>query len=225
MTSPKETSWTIIQNAGAGEESARAEFVLRYTDFIRAYLGRRWRRGPLLQYLDDTVQDVFVECLKEGGVLENANPDHPSGFRAFLCGVNLRVAWRAEDRWKRNREEAAATAIRDLELDDATQSQVFDQEWAKMIMREAGAHQKAEAAAAGPEALRRVELLQVRVDDEVRIGLIAEQWGVEAEWLHRQYRVARKEFKESLRVVLAHHHGGSVDNIDAEAKRLLSLLG
>ena len=50
---------------------------------VRAYLGARWRSSPMLQELDDAVQDVFVECLRHGGVLERARPGQPGGFRAY----------------------------------------------------------------------------------------------------------------------------------------------
>ena len=57
------TCWTLLRDAAAGGEAARAEFAARYAPVVRAYLGVRWRDSKLLRELDDTVQDVFVECM------------------------------------------------------------------------------------------------------------------------------------------------------------------
>jgi RNA polymerase sigma-70 factor (ECF subfamily) len=90
------TCWTLLRDAAAGGESPRAEFVSRYAPVVRSYLGARWRNSNLIQELDDTLQDVFVECFREGGLLERAEPDRPGGFRAYLYGAVRKVALRVE---------------------------------------------------------------------------------------------------------------------------------
>ena len=92
------TCWTLLRDAAAGGEVSRAEFAARYAPVVRAYLAVRWRGSKLLRELDDTVQDVFIECLRDGGLLERARADRPGGFRAFLYGAVRKVALRAEAR-------------------------------------------------------------------------------------------------------------------------------
>src|SRR5262249_33343292 len=58
------TCWTLLRDAAAGGEAPRAEFAARYAPVVRAYLAARWRGSHLLRELDDTVQDVFIECLR-----------------------------------------------------------------------------------------------------------------------------------------------------------------
>src|SRR6516164_7306923 len=90
------TCWSLLRDAAAGGEASLAEFAARYAPVVRAYLAVRWRGSKLLRELDDTVQDVFIECLRDGGLLERARADRPGGFRAFLYGAVRKVALRAE---------------------------------------------------------------------------------------------------------------------------------
>src|SRR5262249_31179656 len=90
------TCWTTLRDAAAGGGPAREEFASRYAPMVRAYLAARWRASPLLQELDDAVQEVFVECLRQGGALQNARADRPGGFRPFLYGLVRNVALRFE---------------------------------------------------------------------------------------------------------------------------------
>ena len=87
------TCWTLIQGAAAGEAKDRETFALLYEPVLRAYLGARWKHSPLLREMDDVVQDVFIECFKQGGALAGAGRRTRSGaFRAFLHGVVRNVA-------------------------------------------------------------------------------------------------------------------------------------
>src|SRR5215218_8624497 len=114
MSDRDSTCWTLLRDAAAGGEVPRAEFAARYAPVVRAYLAARWRGSPdRLGDLDDAVQDVFVECLRDGGLLERASADRPGGFRAFLYGAVRNVALRAEAR--RARQHARAGA--DVDLD------------------------------------------------------------------------------------------------------------
>src|SRR5205085_10915889 len=81
------TCWTLLRDAAAGGEASRAEFAARYAPAVRAYLAARWRGSKLLRELDDTIQDVFIECLRDGGLLDRARADRPGGFRAFFYGA------------------------------------------------------------------------------------------------------------------------------------------
>lgn len=72
MFSPDSTCWTVLRAAAAGANEARGAFAGRYEPMVRAYLAARWRGSPLMQELDDAVQEAFVECLRQGGGLERA---------------------------------------------------------------------------------------------------------------------------------------------------------
>src|SRR5262249_11740037 len=132
------TCWTVIQGAAAGSAADREDFVRRYTSVIRAYLAARWQDSRYRQELEDGVQEVFLECFRQGGVLERANRVHAGGFRAFLYGVVRNVALRVEARLARHRrlEPPAGFDPEDLVADAPSLSQVFDQAWARSLVRE-----------------------------------------------------------------------------------------
>ena len=120
----------------------------RYLSVVRAYLGSRWRGSALRPELDDAVQEVFVQCFREGGTLEAAGAGRVPSFRAFLYGVIRNVARRLESRPVR-----AAGPPPDVPADDATQSQLFERTWARAIMAEAAQLQRTRAEERGPEAV------------------------------------------------------------------------
>jgi RNA polymerase sigma factor (sigma-70 family) len=219
------TCWTLLRNAAAGAAEPRAEFVSRYAQVLRFYLAARWRNSTLLQDLDDALQDIFIECIREGGLLERARPDGPGGFRAFLYGAARNVALKFEAKWSRRMSREGA---RDVDLDDVpgreeTLSRVFDRAWAKSIMREAAERQSTLAAQRGQDAVRRVELLTLRFHEAMPIREIARLWGVDAASLHHEYAQARKEFRSALCEVVAFHHPGLPGDVDRECEHLLSL--
>jgi RNA polymerase sigma-70 factor (ECF subfamily) len=220
------TCWTLLREAASGGEAARAEFAARYAVVVRAYLAARWRGAPHLQDLDDTVQDVFIECLREGGLLERARSDTPGGFRAFLYGAVRHVARRVEARRARQfaREQAAGVDLDAIPDGDDTLSKVFDRAWAKAVMREAAERQAVVAASAGEAAVRRVELLKLRFHEGRPIRDIAQLWGLDTAFLHHEYARSRQEFKSALKDVIAFHHPDSPEDVDRECAQLLSLL-
>jgi len=226
MGSRDSTCWTLLRDAAAGGEASRAEFAARYAAVVRAYLAVRWRGSKLLRELDDTVQDVFIECLRDGGLLDRAQADRPGGFRAFLYGAVRKVALRAEARWARQRAREPGEVV-DLERiagGEEALSQVYDRAWAKAIVREAAERQAALAAQRGEAALRRVELLRLRFHEGMPIREIARRWDADTAALHHEYARARHEFRSALREVVAFHHPGSPADVDRECAQLLSLL-
>src|SRR4051794_3289330 len=96
MRAGDSTCWTLLRDAAAGGAASRAEFAVRYAPAVRAYLAARWRGSQQLRELDDAVQEVFLECLRDGGLLDRAQAGRPGGFRAFLYGAVRNVALRAE---------------------------------------------------------------------------------------------------------------------------------
>jgi DNA-directed RNA polymerase specialized sigma24 family protein len=219
------TCWTLLRDAAAGGDVPRAEFVSRYAPVVRSYLGARWRNSTLIQDLDDTMQDVFVECLREGGLLERARADRPGGFRAFLYGAVRKVALRVEVKWSRRaaREPADVLDLDSVPGREETLSRVFDRAWAKSVMREAAQRQSVLAAQRGQAAIDRVELLRLRFHEAMPIREIARLWDVDAASLHHEYARARHEFRSALREVVSFHHPGPPAEVDRECEHLLSL--
>jgi RNA polymerase sigma-70 factor (ECF subfamily) len=227
------TCWTVIRAAGEGAAAERDEFARRYGGVLRSWFRARWRGGAFGQDVDDAVQEVFVECLREGGVLARADPDHAGGFRAVLYGVARNVALRCEDRSRGRggagrgaRDPAAASVELDqLPLDEPTLSRAFDRAWAQGLLHEAVARLAARATADGERALRRVELLRRRFGDGVAIRDLAREWGVDAADLHHEYARARREFAGSLHDVVAFHHpGATAGEITRECEELARLV-
>jgi RNA polymerase sigma-70 factor (ECF subfamily) len=213
----------VIRGAAAGHAAARERFASTYEPVVRAYLGARWRHAALHQEIDDATQQVFIECYREGGVLEKATPDRPGGFRAFLYGVLRNVALRAERDRGRNRETQPPTVFDEVG-DDTALSVVFDRAWATAVVRDAAALQAQRAADGGAEAERRVEILRLRFQSGLPIRDIASQWSADPVVIHREYARARTEFKAALVEVMAFHHPGSNQDIQSECARLLGLL-
>jgi RNA polymerase sigma factor (sigma-70 family) len=226
MRYTESTLWTSIRDAAAGSAEARDEFVRRYSPMVRAYLAARWRDSPELNELEDAVQDVFVDCFRQGGVLARAEPSRPGGFRAFLYGVARMVALRFEASGMQRRGRGAPSSF-DLErVEDSEQqlSELFDRAWAEAILREAAARMGEQAQARGEAAVKRVDLLRLRFHDGLPIREIAKRWGVETATLHHEYARARAEFRAALGAVVSFHQPGTAGEIERECAELLQLL-
>jgi RNA polymerase sigma-70 factor (ECF subfamily) len=221
MSGAHSTCWTLIHAAADGSPPERDEFARRYAPVLRAYLSARWRVSPLLQDVDDVVQDIFIECLRPGGALGRVDPARAGGFRAFLYGVARNVALRREARRQPPPDGAALDAIPD---DHTSLSHVFDRAWARTILREAARRQEERARVAGERALRRVELLRLRFQEDLPIREIARRWEMDAAALHHEYARARDEFREALHEVVAFHQPGDPQEVEEECRKLLSRL-
>ncbi|MDB5352050.1 MAG: DNA-directed polymerase specialized sigma subunit, sigma24 [Planctomycetota bacterium] len=213
----------MLNDAAGGSPEARACFADRYQPLVRTYLAARWRHSPMIEELDDAVQDVFVECLRAGGVLERAEIDRPGGFRAFLYGLVRNIALRFEQQRARRRVPADIDPDA-LAASEESLSRVFDRAWATTLMREAATRQAELAALAGPEAQQRVELLRLRFQDDLPVREIARRWQADPAILHRDYAKARDEFRSALMEVLARYHPGAPTALERECSDLLALL-
>jgi len=209
----------MIRAAAAGSPVEREELARRYLGIVRAYLAARWRGTSLREELDDATQAVFVECFRQGGVLDVAGTGRVPGFRAFLYGVIRNVARRFESRPIR-----VADPLPDIATDEAGQSQRFDRTWARAIMAEAAELQRTRAIERGAEALQRVELLRLRFEEDLPIRDIALRWATDPATVHKSYALARKEFRSALLELVAFHHPGSAVALEEEAARLLKVL-
>ncbi len=219
------TCWTVIQAAAAGSAGDRAEFARRYGPVVRAYLASRWHSSASRHEIDDAVQEVFVECFKQDGVLERADRGR-GDFRPFLFGVVRNVALRVEGvRSSRERQQVPGSDLEAIPDDGPSPSRVFDRAWARALFREAALEQGKKAADCGEAACRRVELLRLRFQENVPVREIARRWGMEAAVLHHEYAKARQEFKAALIEVVAFHHPGSPAAVERECANLLTSLG
>ena len=91
-----ETTWSVIARAAAGDTAARSTFARSYLAVVRSFLDARWSSTPLESEVDDAVQQVFIECLREDGVLARADPER-GDLRGLLFGVASNVARRFEE--------------------------------------------------------------------------------------------------------------------------------
>jgi RNA polymerase sigma-70 factor (ECF subfamily) len=219
MSTSESTCWTVIRAAAAGSPADREELARRYLGVVRAYLAARWRGSELRADLDDAVQEVFVECFRQGGALEAARAGRVPRFRAFLYGVVRNVARRFESRPVR-----AADPLPAVPANEESLSQLFERTWAQALMAEAAQLQQRRASERGPEAVQRIELLRLRFEENLPIRTIAERWGVPAAGLHRAYALARQEFKAALLEVVAFHQPSSPAEVEQEAAGLLKAL-
>jgi RNA polymerase sigma-70 factor (ECF subfamily) len=225
--SEQTTCWTLIRGAAGGGEEDVAAFVRLYAPVVRAYLRARWTSAPLRDDLEDAAQEVFVECFKDGGVLERADPAGLGSFRAFLLGVTRNISLRFEQRRGRKREIQPPTEF-DPDRVPAEEEHLyiaFDRAWAQSLLKEAVARQDDRARILGAEAERRVELLRLRFREGLTLRDIAGRWQEEHGAVKRQNALALREFEEALREVVAFHYPGLPTAGERELARLLALVG
>ncbi len=221
-----ETCWTLVQDAANGDMHARNQFAGIYLPVIRAYLGARWASGPMVQEIDDAIQETFIECFRDNGALSRVDPNRSVRFRTWLFGVVRNVALRFEERrMKAARRIDASTEPLDIESDEARVSSAFDRAWAIALLQRAAHRQEIEAQS-DEAALRRVELLKLRFAEGLPIRDIAERWGIDAAVLHHEYAKARKEFTRALTTEVAFQcPGATAAEIERECASLLELIG
>jgi RNA polymerase sigma-70 factor (ECF subfamily) len=224
MPQGEDTRWSVIRRVRDGDASAGAEFAETYGPVVRAILCARWRGSQLLSDVEDTAQDVFVDLLKPDGALRRADSEAPGGFRAYLYGVVRIAIRRAEERHRLRRERTSGDSSPPPEpsAPDESVSRAFDRAWARALLKQAAALQKARAAAQGPAALRRVELLHLRFNEDRPIREIAALWGEDPSRVHHQYAQAREEFKAALRDLVEETEPGL--SADAAVRRILEHL-
>ena len=175
----------------------------------------------------DAAQAVFVECFKEGGVLDKASETTTPDFRAYLFAVVRNVARRFERNWMNRREGAPPSSVDldGLERSEATLSEAFDRAWAESVVGEALALQEYSGEQRGEAETKRFELLRLRFQEGLPIREIARRWQTESRWVHGQYKQARKEFEKALLKVVHFHHPDSPERAEAELSQVLFTLG
>jgi RNA polymerase sigma-70 factor (ECF subfamily) len=210
----------MIRGAAAGARRDREEFVRRYASVIRAYLCARWRGSPNLRELDDAMQEVFLDCFRVDGALTRVESGREGGFRAFLYGVVRNVARRVEHARARSGRPLDGTTEPPATGDSF--SDIFDRAWARALVRQAGRRQASLARDAGPDAVRRVDLLRLRFEEGLPIVDIARRWEEDPARLHHEYATARREFRRALHEVVLEHHRTTPAEVEAECARILA---
>ena len=198
------TSWSLIKRAAAGNPADRDAFAARYQQVVGAFFCARWKL-PLDHYeVQDAAQEVFLECFKENGVLQRADPESGNAFRAFLYGVARRVAARVEHRISSRREQDADTAIRleAIENSEVTLSRAFDRAWARLVTTEAG---KLAFAREKDRPVRRQGLLalQLRFAKGLPPREIAKRLDMDVATVYERLRGAKKDFRAAFLEVMA----------------------
>ena len=220
------TCWTLIESAASGDRAARDGFVRRYLPVVRTYLQARWSDRLAKSELEDAVQEVFVECLRDEGILARNAARRGSGFRIYLLGAVRNIARRVEEARAKKLDAPRTDAFQAefLPAADETSSRLFDRAWAAQIMQEAAANLFERAQAAGPLPLRRVELLRLVFQEDRKIADIAREWDVPLKALHREYAKGRSEFAAVLQEVVAFHVTESDAAVERECQDLMRLL-
>lgn len=216
VSTDEETCWTLIHAAANGSASALNKFAIRYEIVIRRSLRYRWSDAVRQLMIDDAVQEILVECVRPGGVIAKADSEYQGGFRAFLYGVTRNVMLRFE-----SRPDWYSMSGQDPVIDESSLGKIFDREFARAVMKEASQLQLRIAEQNGPAALRRVELLRARFQDNLSIREIAKRWTVEPAWLHHEYARARDEFRQALQNVIRSQQPSATDAENQETCRLL----
>ena len=101
---------------------------------------------------------------------------------------------------------------------------MFDREWARALVRQAGERLRTRAEHGTPGARLRAEVLRLRFTEGLAIRDIAAQWDVDPDSVHRAYAKAREEFREVLGWVVAEHTVRSEVDLESEVARVLALL-
>ena len=220
-----ETCWTVIRAAASGDSAARSTFANTYEATVRGYIEIRWRGRVLANEAGDAVQEVFIECLKPGGVLERADADQGE-LRGLLRRVTQNVARRFEERAiKKGRiRPEQSDWLAELQSDEPGQATAFDRCWAHSIIEETTLRFRKLAAKDGKAGQQRIDLLERRFGSDEPIREIAASWNLPAQDLHNAYKKARKEFYHCLREVMSFHRPNTTD-LERECRTVLAMIG
>lgn len=228
MSDGPRTCWDLVAGAAAGNSENRRAFGELYLPIVRLYLDRRWRGKPMARDLEDAVQEVFVECFRDGGALERADPDKSSGFRGFLFGITRNVASRFERKASADRAGNGLQTgfLEQIANDEPRLSRLFEREWARTVVREAGELQSRRANERGGNALKRLDVIRRRFEGGRSIPEIASELGESPDLVHKWAERGRQDFRDCLREIVASHMREPVppESIEEECLRLLSLL-
>lgn len=192
------------------------------------YLRDRWKASPLVQDVDDAIQDVFMECFRERGVLQRADPERGSGFRAFLLGATRNVARRFERQahGKSAHRQPETDVLNAIESEEDRLIRNFERDWAQAIMKEAAAHHERLAMETGGNLALRWQALRCQFERGLDVQAIASELGGNPATVHKWIQRGRQDFAGCLHDVVAGQCGPDVtpEEIERECRRLAEFL-
>lgn len=196
---------------------------------VRAYLRSRWGGTVLFGHIDDAVQEVFVQFLRPGSLLDDGLDRLKPfvSFRAYLRGLVRNVA-RSTERTEHGRREIQAPSSRfDLNVLEATDTRcsvAFDRAWAKGVLAETVALVSGREPSRDPQVRYRYELVRLRFRDGLSVQDIAAKQGTSRFVIYRELEKAGLEFRNAMTEVLRRQDEGSSADIEAKRRRILEML-
>jgi len=226
MGQQESTCWTLVRGAAAGNLADRDEFARRYAPVIQAYVAARWRLPVQDERVTEAVQEVFLQCFKEGGALEKVDDSRAGGFRAYLYGVTRNVTRTFENRRarRRGRSPDGTPSPEELEAREATLSSVFDRAWARMVTREARDLMLVWAGR-DANARRRLDILKARYEEDIPPRDIASRLELPPLKVYQVLTQARKEFRAALLQIMSDYHPSDTrEELEQRCRDLLASL-
>lgn len=205
MERSERTSWTLVARAAGGDSDSREAFARIYGPVIAAYLAARWRVALGADEVQDAMNEVFLQCFKQGGALGRVEDRREGGFRAYLYGITRNVAGTL--RQAHRKEASGESAIAGAPSDEQTMSQVFDRAYAVALTREAR-YVMAMNAATDLGASQRLRALELMYEEGMPSREVAQRLGIEPSAVYPLLTRARKDFKVALLQVMAENHPG-----------------
>jgi len=226
---PGTTCWTLIRGASEGSDEHREAFAGLYLPVVRSYLRARWRDSPLFSEVEDVVQEVFLECFRQGGALDRVRMGGPkTSFRRFLHGIVKNLARRTEEKRFRRRERLVGSGVEaaaDRRVDEESLSAIFERAWIRSILDRAVVLLSERAGGSGEAARRRFEMLQQHFFENRPLREIGQCWNTPSTRIHNEYAKARKEFFVALQDVLAFENPGDRQAMKRDLDRIRALVG
>ena len=211
------THWSVVMGAAAQDPGSRDSFARQYAPVVLAFLSARWRLPEEHERVQDAAQEVFVQCLREGGALDRVEPHRPGGFRAFLYGVVNNVALHSERarrrRLARVQPQSGYGTFDDPAHADESPSQAFDRAWAVMAVDEAYELMQTRSGELGR---RRVAALRLRYEGGFSPAEIAARSAISVRRVYHLLETGRAQFRLYLLHVMAKYHP---DEPEAELER------
>lgn len=192
------TRWSLVDRLDEGRGVAR--LLDYYADAVARYLGLKFpdlrRRGQI----DDLVQEVLLALLRQGEVLQRADPAHGGRFRYFLMRVAYNAARNAHRRlaradWSLLADEAVSESLAETGTFDGEAD--MDRAWAASVLQQAWRELRAWAAD-GRLPSESVALLERNLLHGVSLREAATELGLSLGTAHRRLARARTLVRQAV---------------------------
>ena len=222
------TCWDLIEQAASGDHVGQQEFTQLYMPLVKRYLQERWKSSRLAQEIEDAVQEVFVECIRDRGILQQVDPGRGTSFRAFLLGATRNVARRIERKamGKHAHDQEVTSFLDGIESNEERLTQLFEKDWAQAALRGASQLHQDRATEKGGNALVRWQVLGYHFGEGLTAPAIAERIQADVSNVHKWLSRGRQDFAECLHHVVARQfrEGTPAEEIQLECQRMLDAL-